>query len=629
MALLTLREVDMGYGGELLLEKGNFTIERGERVCLLGRNGNGKTTLMKLISGDMEPRGGVIEKQTGLKIARLLQQVPAGINGSVFHEVTAGLGKQGEVLNEYHNVTHELSMDHNNASLLSRLDKLSHEVEAAGGWQVHQQVETVISKMNLDPDAEFESLSAGLKRRVHLAKALVSNPDILLLDEPTNHLDIASIDWLEQFLSNCNIALLFITHDRSFLKKLANRIIEIDDGKLSSYQCDYETYLKRKAEMVEARIAQQEKFDKKLAEEEVWIRRGIQGRRTRNEGRVRALQAMRKDRHDRRAQSGNVKFQLQQTQNSGQLVAQCKGVCFGYNPDEKIISNFETMIIRGDKLGIIGPNGAGKTTLLNLILGKLTPQSGTIGLGTNLEIAYFDQLHAQLDDNKTVMDNVADGYTTLTINGQPRNVIGYLQDFLFMPIRSKSLVSALSGGERNRLLLARIFAKPSNVLVLDEPTNDLDIETLELLEELIQQYSGTVLMVSHDRAFLNNVVTSTLAIDDCGQVKEYFGGYDDYLRQSEQTAQLEAKVEPKAKPQPKEKTQAKRKRSYKENKELQAIPGEIEKLDESILELHEKMADPDFYKLSGDIISKTNDELKTAQDSLDVLYKRWEELEEI
>jgi len=589
MALLTLREVDMGYGGELLLEKGNFTIERGERVCLLGRNGNGKTTLMKLISGDMEPRGGVIEKQTGLKIARLLQQVPAGINGSVFHEVTAGLGKQGEVLNEYHNVTHELSMDHNNASLLSRLDKLSHEVEAAGGWQVHQQVETVISKMNLDPDAEFESLSAGLKRRVHLAKALVSNPDILLLDEPTNHLDIASI----------------------------------------SYQCDYETYLKRKAEMVEARIAQQEKFDKKLAEEEVWIRRGIQGRRTRNEGRVRALQAMRKDRHDRRAQSGNVKFQLQQTQNSGQLVAQCKGVCFGYNPDEKIISNFETMIIRGDKLGIIGPNGAGKTTLLNLILGKLTPQSGTIGLGTNLEIAYFDQLHAQLDDNKTVMDNVADGYTTLTINGQPRNVIGYLQDFLFMPIRSKSLVSALSGGERNRLLLARIFAKPSNVLVLDEPTNDLDIETLELLEELIQQYSGTVLMVSHDRAFLNNVVTSTLAIDDCGQVKEYFGGYDDYLRQSEQTAQLEAKVEPKAKPQPKEKTQAKRKRSYKENKELQAIPGEIEKLDESILELHEKMADPDFYKLSGDIISKTNDELKTAQDSLDVLYKRWEELEEI
>ncbi len=629
MALLLLRDIDMGYGGPLLLEKANLTIERGERVCLLGRNGNGKTTLIKLISGDLEPCSGNIERQSGLKIARLLQQVPAGIKGSVYQEVTAGLGKQGEFLNEYHNVTAKLADNHEDSKLLARLDKLSHEIEAAGGWQVGQQVETVISKMKLEPDVEFDSLSAGLKRRVHLAKALVSKPDILLLDEPTNHLDIESIDWIEEFLSSSNITMLFITHDRSFLKNLATRIIEIDDGKLTSYACDYETYLKRKADIVNARIAQQEKFDKRLAQEEVWIRRGIQGRRTRNEGRVRALKAMRQERSQRRAKVGNVKFQLQQSQNSGQLVAKCKDITFSYNSGEVIVSGFETTIMRGDKIGIIGPNGAGKTTLLNLILGKLTPDSGTIELGTNLEIAYFDQLHAQLDENKTVMDNVADGYTTLTINGEPRNVIGYLQDFLFMPARAKSLVSALSGGERNRLLLARIFAKPSNVLVLDEPTNDLDIETLELLEELIAQYKGTVLMVSHDREFLNNVVTSTLAIGSDGYVKEYFGGYDDYLRQRKCAEAAQVVVEDKPKPKPKSKlaTPAKRKLSYKESRELEAIPAKIDSLEAQIASIHEEMASPDFYKQSSEQISKTNKVLEDTQEALDQLYKRWEELE--
>ncbi len=629
MALLLLRDVDMGYGGPLLLEKANLAIERGERVCLLGRNGNGKTTLIKLIAGDLEPISGHIERQNGLKIARLSQQVPAGIKGSVYHEVTAGLGKQGELLNEYHNLTAELANNHEDSRLLARLDKLSNEIEAAGGWQVGQQVETVISRMKLEADAEFESLSAGLKRRVHLAKALVSKPDILLLDEPTNHLDIESIDWIEEFLLNSNITMLFITHDRSFLKNLATRIIEIDDGRLTSYSCDYQTYLKRKTDAVNAQIAQQEKFDKRLAQEEVWIRRGIQGRRTRNEGRVRALKAMRQERANRRAKVGNVKFQLQQAKNSGQLVAKCKDVSFFYTPDRKIISSFETTIMRGDKIGIIGPNGAGKTTLLNLILGKLKPTSGSIELGTNLEIAYFDQLHAQLDENKTVMDNVADGYTTLTIDGEPRNVIGYLQDFLFMPSRSRSLVSALSGGERNRLLLARIFAKPSNVLVLDEPTNDLDIETLELLEELISKYKGTVLMVSHDREFLNNVVTSTLAIEKDGYVKEYFGGYDDYLRQRKDTAVAEAtmKEKPKPKSKPKPATPLKRKLSYKESRELEAIPAKIESLELQIAEIHEKMASSDFYKQSSEEIAKTNETLKDAQGTLDQLYKRWEELE--
>ena len=595
---------------------------------LLGRNGNGKTTLMKLIAGDVAPLDGKITRQSGLKIARLLQQVPSNITGTVYHEVTRGLGGQGQLLNKYHELTNEIAKNPKDHSLLVKLEKLSHRVDAAGGWQVQQKVETVISRMKLEQDVEFASLSAGLKRRVHLAKALVSEPDILLLDEPTNHLDIESIDWLEKFLSACNITLLFITHDRAFLKKLSTRILEIEQGSLYSYSCDYETYLERKDAMLKAQISQQEKFDKKLATEEVWIRQGIQGRRTRNEGRVRALKKMREERRERRRQQGSVKFQLQQVQTSGQLVANCKALSFGHEKDNLVVKDFTAMIMRGDKVGIIGPNGAGKTTLLNLILGKLNPQAGEIKLGTNIEIAYFDQLHAQLDEDETVMDNVADGYKTISINGSPRNVIGYLQDFLFLPSRSKSLVSALSGGERNRLLLAKIFAKPSNVLVLDEPTNDLDIETLELLEELIQQYPGTVLMVSHDREFLNEVVTSTFVFEGNGRVKEYVGGYDDYVRQKSEQLAIEEpakKVIVKAGKQ----KQTKAKLSYNEKRELESIPVKIELLEEKLANLHKRMAEPDFYKQDGSLISAATEKIEILQTELDQLYSRWEELEAI
>ncbi len=625
MSIVSLREVNAGYGGPFLLEKADLNIERGERICLLGRNGAGKSTLLKLLIGAMEPITGNIEFQRGLKVAGLFQEVPQDVDDSVFDVIAGGLGEQGRLLREYFDLSHRITGGHD--GLVDRLSLLSSKIESLGAWQINQKIDTVLSRMSLDAAVSFATLSAGLKRRVMLARAIVDMPDLLLLDEPTNHLDIDSIRWLEDYLVGSGVSLLFVTHDRAFLRRLATRIVDLDRGRLLSFDCDYDTYLTRKQQMLDAEAAEWEQFDKKLATEEVWIRRGIQGRRTRNEGRVRALKAMREQRYGRRNVSGTAKMTLQEANKSGDLVAETKKITFGYGSGEPIIKDFSTTIIRGDRIGILGPNGAGKTTLLNLLLGKLSPQSGTLRLGTNIEISYFDQLHNLLDENKSVVDNVADGYNTIQIDGKPRNVIGYLNDFLFLPERAKSLVASLSGGERSRLLLAKLFVKPSNVLVLDEPTNNLDMETLDLLEELLQNYKGTILTVSHDRAFLNNTVTSTLVFEGEGRIKEYVGGYDDYLRQSQAAKEQTRQQEPPRPARVKEPTR--RKLSFNEKKELEAIPAKIEKIDAQLASLHEKMASPAFYKQPPDEITVTAAKLEELETALAALYKRWEELEAI
>jgi ATP-binding cassette subfamily F protein uup len=587
MALLSLREISLAFGGPKLLDHVDWAIERGERVCLLGRNGEGKSTLLRLLLGELRPDEGAVIRQQGLRVARLPQDVPQDRTGTVADEVAEGLADEGLVA-------------------------------SASDYRV----EAIIDRLGLEPGTPFEALSSGMKRRVLLGKALVGEPDVLLLDEPTNHLDIDSIRWLEGFLIRFSGALLFVTHDRMFLGKLATRIVELDRGKLYDWACDYPTFLKRKEELLAGEERQNALFDKRLAQEEVWIRKGIQARRTRNEGRVRALKAMRDARKLRRERQGTARIQLQEAERSGALVVEAKGVGFSYE-GRPIIRDLDATIMRGDKVGIIGPNGAGKTTLIRLLLGQLTPQAGTVRQGTNLEVAYFDQLKDTLDEDKTVQQNVSE-YDTIPINGQPRHVIGYLQDFLFPPERSRSLVKFLSGGERSRLLLAKLFTRPSNVLVLDEPTNDLDVETLELLESLLVEYQGTVLLVSHDRAFLNDVATSTLAIEPDGTVGEYDGGYDDYLRQK--PAAVEAAIDEPKRP-AKPARESARKLSFKERKELDGLPARIEKLEKAISDLHEAMADPAFYRKDRDEIAEANARLAAAEAELSTVFERWEELE--
>jgi ATP-binding cassette subfamily F protein uup len=592
MALLSLRNVSLAFGGPRLLDQVEFQVEPGERVCLLGRNGEGKSTLLRLIDGEIGPDEGQVIRQQGLRISRLPQDVPRDQTGTVADQVAAGLDDDG------HPPT---GSDH--------------------------RVQAVISRMGLDPDKRFEDLSSGMKRRVLLARALVNEPDILLLDEPTNHLDIDAIRWLEAFLPRAGSTLIFVTHDRVFLEKLATRIVELERGKLYDWACDYPTFLKRRDELLHAEARQQDLFDKRLAQEEVWIRKGIQARRTRNEGRVRALKAMRDQRSKRRERLGTAKITTQEAERSGALVVEAKGVGFGY-AGTAVIQNLTTTIMRGDKVGIIGPNAAGKTTLIRLLLGESTPQTGTIRLGTKLEIAYFDQLKAGLDEEKTVQQNISD-YDMIPINGQSRHVIGYLQDFLFAPERSRNLVKYLSGGERSRLLLARLFTKPSNLLVLDEPTNDLDVETLELLESLLVDYQGTVLLVSHDRAFLNGVATGILAIEPDGQVKEYDGGYDDYLRQKAAQAAGDAKASTATSTQaPAASAREKSKKlNFKEKRELESLPVRIESLETNIRQLHETMSDPAFYKRDGASIAQTNSRLAELETELAAVYERWELLE--
>ncbi|MEI7845217.1 MAG: ATP-binding cassette domain-containing protein [Chloroflexota bacterium] len=611
MSLISLQDVSLGFGGPKLLENINLQIERGEWVGLLGRNGMGKSTLLKLINGDIWPQSGDVARQQNLRVAYLPQEVQQGLAGTVSDIVTTGLGIEVTV------ASHE---DH---------------------WQRQLQVDQVIARMQLDPLAQFVTLSAGLKRRVLLARGLVRTPDLLLLDEPTNHLDIESIDWLENFLKRWGGTLVFVTHDRVFLQKLATRIVELDRGRLFDWNCNYPTFLQRKEAMLSAEAELNVNFDKKLAQEEQWIRKGTEARRTRNEGRVRALKRLRDLRSERREHPGKVRMQIQADRRSGRLVIEAENVSYAYG-DQPVVQNFSTTIQRGDKVGIIGPNGSGKTTLLRLLMRELEPQQGQVEHGTNLEVAYFDQLRAQLDESKSILENVGQGGDTVTINGRNRNLIGYLEDFLFTRDRVHAPISALSGGERNRLMLARIFARPANLLIMDEPTNDLDIESLEILEDLLLEFPGTLLLVSHDRAFLNNLVTSTLVLDGRGHATEYIGGYDDWQRQSQ--AENPEKIEEKEKPRkqtesrPEERSaiDGLRKLTYKEQRALEAqkqelaeLPGQIETLETEQHQLSAAMADPAFYQRSSAEITRDAAQLKNLEDALATAYQRWEELENL
>ncbi|MCP3667973.1 MAG: ATP-binding cassette domain-containing protein [Gammaproteobacteria bacterium] len=625
MPLITLRNIQLGYGGPALLDNLDLTIEPGERLCLLGRNGAGKSTLMKLIAGEIQADDGEFNVQQGACITRLTQEVPSDLTGTVFQVVAGGLGELGELVQQYHQISVDLAHG-GDEKLLDQLSRIQHDLEAADGWQTEQRVETVVSRLSLDPDINFEALSGGLKRRVLLARALVQEPDLLLLDEPTNHLDIESIDWLEEFLKGYKGTLLFVTHDRLFLRRLATRIIELDRGQLTDWPGDYDNFLRRKAEMLNAEEKANARFDKKLAQEEVWIRQGIKARRTRNEGRVRALEALRSERGQRRNQQGKAKMALQDADRSGKLVVEAEGISYAW--DEKpVIKAFSTTIIRGDRIGIIGPNGAGKTTLLNLLLGRLEQQSGQIKLGTKLEVAYFDQLREVLDDEKSVQDNLAQGSDKIEINGHSKHVISYLQDFLFTPDRVRQPVKALSGGERNRLMLAKLFSRPANILVMDEPTNDLDVETLELLEELLLEYKGTLLLVSHDRAFINNVITSTLVFEGDGQVNEYIGGYDDWMRQRKMLETPKCDSRPQVEAESKIQKKKPVKLSYKDQRELDQLPKKIEELEQSIESIQKEMSDPAIYQQGGDRISQLQESLSKREAELQSAYDRWEVLD--
>ena len=623
MALLSLKQIIVSFGGPNLLDKVDFQLDRGERVCLVGRNGAGKSTLMKLIAGELTADGGEILGQ-GLKIARLEQEVPAGTEGSVFDVVAKGLGDIAPLLIEYHHVIHQLETDSSD-KVLAALEKAQHKLEAVDGWSVEQRVEAVISRLSLDPDVEFSTLSGGMKRRVLLAQALVKEPDILLLDEPTNHLDISSITWLEEFLKSYGGTILFITHDRTFLQAIATRIVQLDRGQLVSFPGDYANYLQRREAMLEEEVQQNALFDKKLAQEEVWIRQGIKARRTRNEGRVRALEQLRRERGQRREKLGNVKMQLQDAERSGKLVIDAEHLTQSYD-GRVLFKDFSTVIQRGDRIGVIGPNGCGKSTLLSILLGRAKPESGEVKLGTTLEVAYFDQLRSQLDENVSVVDNVGQGRDYVEINGASKHVIGYLQDFLFTPERARTPVRSLSGGERNRLLLAKLFTQPANLLVMDEPTNDLDAETLDLLEDLLMNYKGTLLLVSHDRTFLNNVATSTIVFDDDGEVREYVGGYDDWVHQRQQDKQAQTMKKTTAKT---EKKPVKKKSSltYQEQLDLAELPKMIEQLEQKQAVLHETIGKPEFYQEAENKIAKTQQELDLITIELETAYERWDSLE--
>ncbi|WP_295685805.1 ATP-binding cassette domain-containing protein [uncultured Nevskia sp.] len=624
--LISFKNVNLNLGNTVLLDQVNFTLEPGERLCLVGRNGTGKSTLMKVLTGEVAIDSGELVRSQGLRITELPQDVPAGIEGSVFEVVADGLGKAGRLVAQYH---HLLIHEPEN---MDKLGKVQTALEALDGWTIDSKVQAMCERLQLPPDTEFSDLSGGLKRRALLARALVAEPDILLLDEPTNHLDIDSITWLEEFLASWPGTLLFITHDRAFLRRLATRIIELDRGILRSWPGTYDEYLVRKEESLRIEEQSNALFDKRLAQEEVWIRKGIKARRVRDQGRVERLKKLRNEYAARRELSGEAKLVLQEAEKSGKLVAEAKGISFSRG-DRIIVKNFSTTIIRGDKIGIIGPNGAGKTTLLNLLLAKLEPDSGTVRNGSKLEVAYFDQLRAQLDDSKPVFENIGGGKDFVTIDGKQLHVMSYLQQFLFTPDRARSPVKALSGGERARLLLARLFAEPSNLLVLDEPTNDLDVETLDLLEELLIDYQGTVLMVSHDRAFLNNVVTRTFVYEGGGRIGEYVGGYEDWLRQRKDVSFTAVRAEPKKveavkveapKPVAAAATPA---LNSKEKRELENLPKQIEKLETEQRELGLKLSDPKFFQTQREQALATQARLAIIDQDLVKAYARWEQLE--
>jgi ATP-binding cassette subfamily F protein uup len=627
MGLIWLHDVSISFGGSRLLDGVTLQIEPGERIGLLGRNGSGKSTLMKLLVGEIVPDAGGISCNGDVSIAMLPQDVPDDLPGTVYDVVASGCREHVELLREYHDLSHQIAKS-GGGDLLRKLERVQHQIETSGAWHYHQRVETVIAKTELDENARFQVLSAGLKRRVFLAKALVNEPDLLLLDEPTNHLDISTILWLEDLLLKYEKTLMFVTHDRAFLQGLATCIVEIDRGRLVSFACDYRTYLERRQALLEAEEKEWHDFDKKLAEEETWIRQGVRARRTRNEGRVRALAQMRQERVRRQEHAGLSRLVIQEAERGGRMVVDAETISFSWD-DKRIIEAFSTTIIRGDRVGIIGANGSGKTTLLKVLLGELTPQQGRVRFGTGIRIAYFDQLRAQLDENKTLRENIGDGNDTIIVDGASRHVVGYLQDFLFSPEQIMAPVRSLSGGERNRLLLAKLFIIPSNLLILDEPTNDLDAETLELLEDRLLEYRGTILMVTHDREFLNNVVTSTIVFEGEGRLQEYVGGYDDWLRQRNAPVEPSKSTASKEQKQRKGKTpKEKQKLSYKESRELQALPQAIEAMEEEKRRLTATLNSPEFYvSYDPDKMKTANDRLKALERELDEAYHRWDELE--
>jgi ATP-binding cassette subfamily F protein uup len=629
MALITLRDISMSFGAEPLLDRLNLTVAAGERICLLGRNGVGKTTLMSILGGGLSPDSGEVMRSQGVTVSGLPQGVPDDLHGTVFDVICRGMGPRGERLTRYRHLC-EVSESGNStaADAHEKLAALQHTIDSEDGWQVQQQVARIISQMNLAADGEVSTFSTGMKRQVLLAAALVAQPDILCLDEPTNHLDMAAIGWLEEVLLKWSGTLLMITHDRMMIRRLATRILEIDRGILHSWDCDYATYLQRSQERLEAEEKGNRRFDKRLSAEEAWIRQGIKARRTRNEGRVRALKKLREARRSRRDRTGRVRMVLDEAERSGKTVVEAKDLTFTYG-DRPIVENFSCTIMRGDRIGILGPNGVGKSTLIRLLLGELSPGQGRIKHGTNLEVLYFDQLREQLDENKTVQENVSPNSDMLDVGGRRRHIIGYLKDFLFSPQRSRTPVWVLSGGEKNRLLLAKLFARPANVLVLDEPTNDLDVETLELLEELLLDYSGTVLLVSHDRTFVNNVVTSTLVFEGSGRIEGYAGGYDDWLvqRPAEAALKPEKPSAGRGRKSALPAEPARKKLGYMQKRELEALPGRIETLEARQQELFQTMSDPDFYRQEGERIARVKNELARVEKDLEAAFARWEALE--
>mgnify|MGYP000867423586 FL=1 len=629
MPLLTLKEVHLAYGTQVLLDKEAMTIDSGDIIGLLGRNGVGKTSLLKILLGEVKPDSGERWLSPGLRIATLEQELPFQAEETVYEFIAGGLDNVGRLLSDYHQLTamSDASLD------MKKLERLQHEIDAIDGWKIQQKVETVISQLDLPTDSLMSSLSGGWSRRAALARALVVEPDILLLDEPTNHLDIPAIEWLEKFMMEFRGAIVLITHDRTFLQKVANCIMELDRGHLVYWQHDYQGFLVHRDQQLAAEAKTHHEFDRKMAKEEVWIRQGIKARRTRNEGRVRALEKMRREYSERGNVQGNAKMALNKSDASGKIVVEALGISHGYK-DNPLIKDFSINVMRGDHIGFIGPNGTGKTTLLKILLGKLKPDHGEVKTGTKIEIAYFDQLREQLDLEKTVQENLAAGSDFVEINGRNVHVISYLQDFLFSPDRIRQPVKSLSGGEQNRLILARLFSRPANVLVLDEPTNDLDMETLELLEEILLKFEGTLLLVSHDRAFLDNVVTSSIVFEGNAVVNHYVGGYQDWVDHGG-TFNTEQIIE--EKPEPEKQTQLKPttqqavqpvKLSYKLQRELDQLPEQIEKAETELAQLEEAISQPEFYEQDQKTIDDTMKKLATAQKAMEILYARWEEIEQ-
>ncbi len=629
MDLIRITKAQLAYGTHPLLDDADALIESGERVCIVGRNGAGKSTLLKVLDGQVQLDDGEINQLSGLKISRLEQDPPKGASGTVFDYVAAGLPDLAQLLIDFHHVSTALQSRQDD-KLLAQLERLSNAIEAKDGWRFESRIKLVLGQLQLDAESELSTLSGGWLRKVALAKALVSDPDLLLLDEPTNHLDLASVMWLEQFLKEFKGGIVFISHDRAFIRALATRILDLDRGKLISYPGDYAKYLEQKAHDLKVEEQQNALFDKKLAEEEAWIRQGIKARRTRNEGRVRALKALRNERKARVEQVGKADINIETAQRSGKLVVEAQHVSHAFG-DKRIVDDFSTILIRGDRVGLVGPNGVGKTTLLKLLFGDIKADGGKIKQGVNLEIAYFDQYRDKLDEEATVQDNVAEGKQEVNVGGRSRHVLGYLQDFLFPPARARTPVKALSGGEKNRLLLAKIFLKPSNVLVLDEPTNDLDIETLELLEDIINQYQGTVLIVSHDREFIDNTCSSVWGFSGNGEVVEVVGGYSDYqaYRKAREDAQKVIESKQEEKPQPKPSAKKSSKLSYKHKLELEQLPAQVEALENELEALQTEVNSADFFKQDSETTTSRLNHLAALESKLEAAYERWEELEEL